>query len=118
MISITASIFSFIYIILVTLVYFSKGRIKNKENKIYTNILITSLIGIFLDSISGLLYLNGYNSDSIFYQFLTKLILLFYVVWDIMMLEYIIVISKQQEKVDKHLKITNILIFVFGTIMI
>lgn len=118
MISITASIFSFIYIILVTLVYFSKGRIKNKENKIYTNILITSLIGIFLDSISGLLYLNGYNSDSIFYQFLTKLILLFYVVWDMMMLEYIIVISKQQEKVDKYLKITNILIFVFGTIMI
>lgn len=118
MISITASIFSFIYIILVTLGYFSKGRIKNKENKIYTNILITSLIGIFLDSISGLLYLNGYNSDSIFYQFLTKLILLFYVVWDMMMLEYIIVISKQQEKVDKYLKITNILIFVFGTIMI
>ena len=118
MISITASIFSFIYIVLVTLVYFSKGRIKNKENMIYTNILITSLIGIFLDSISGLLYLNGYNSDSVFYQFLTKLILLFYVVWDMMMLEYIIVISKQQEKVDKYLKITNILIFVFGTIMI
>lgn len=118
MISITASIFNFIYILLVTLVYFSKGRINNKENTIYTYILITSLIGIFLDSISGILYLNGFNSDSIFYQFLTKLILLFYVVWDMMMLEYIIVISKQQEKIDKYIKITTVLIFVFGTIML
>lgn len=118
MISITASIFSFIYILLVTFIFFSKERIKNKETTIFTYLLVASVIGIFLDSVSGLLYLNGYNFNSILYQFLTRLILLFYVVWDMMLLEYIIVISKPKEKIDKYLRIITIFIYIFGIVMI
>lgn len=118
MISITASIFSFIYILLVAFIFFSKARIKNKETTIFTYLLVTSVVGIFLDSVSGLLYLNGYNFNSILYHYLTKLILLFYVVWDMMLLEYIVVISKPKEKIDKYLKIITICIYIFGIVMI
>lgn len=118
MISITASIFSFIYILLVAFIFFSKERIKNKETTIFNYLLVVSVIGIFLNSVSGLLYLNGCNFNSILYQFLTKLILLFYVVWDMMLLKYIVVISKPKEKIDKYLRIITIFIYVFGIVMI
>ena len=41
-------IFSFIYIIVLSFLYFSKERINNGENKIYKYLLITNLIGLVL----------------------------------------------------------------------
>ena len=103
MISITASIISFIYITLICIVFFSKERIRSKETKIFSSMLKASLIGITMDSISGILYLTGYNVNSFFYILLTKSIITFYVVWDLLMLSYILIISYNED--DKQLNI-------------
>ena len=39
-------IFSFVYVFMLLIVYFSKERIKNNENKIYKFLLISNLFGL------------------------------------------------------------------------
>ena len=41
-------IFSFMYVIALSFLYFSKTRLDNGENKIYKYILITNLVGLVL----------------------------------------------------------------------
>ncbi len=120
MISVTVSILSFIYTFLIFIVFFSKKRLENKENKIYSYMLIASMIGISLDGISGILYLLNINVDSFLYLFLTKFIILFYVVWDLLMLSYIIIISYQNksQKLNSILKINKILTIILSTLIL
>lgn len=119
MISVTASITSFVYTALLFVVFFSKPRLKNKENKIFSYMLCFSLIGIFLDSISGILYLNNVNMNSFLYLLLTKAIVSFYVIWDLLMLAYIIVISYSEKstQLNKLLKIDKISMIVLTIIV-
>ena len=47
--SIIFSILSFVYIILISCVYFSKSRLKNEENKIYTWLIMANFLGLFIE---------------------------------------------------------------------
>ena len=51
--SIIFSIFSFIYILLMMFVYFSRKRIKTIENKIYSYLIIINLIGLALEIVDA-----------------------------------------------------------------
>lgn len=119
MISLTASIVSFIYTFLLCIFFFSRERIDTKENKIFSHMLTASFIGISLDSVSGVLFLTGVNPNSVFYLFLTKCIITFYVVWDMLMLSYIILIShnKEEKKLDWLLEFNSCLTKVLAVII-
>ena len=41
-------IFSFFYISFLTVLYFSKNRLDNNENRIYKKLLVTNFIGIII----------------------------------------------------------------------
>ena len=115
MITIITNIVSLIYLALISIIYYSKKKAKSEENRIYSIMLIASIIGNILDPLSGILYYNNYNVMSLSYLILTKMILLYYLIWDISFFSYIILItnSDNSTKFKKILKIiTSVLIVI------
>ena len=115
MITIITNIVSLIYLVLISIIYYSKKKPKSEENRIYSIMLIASIIGNILDPLSGILYYNNYNVMSLSYLILTKMILLYYLIWDISFFSYIILItnSDNSTKFKKILKIiTSVLIVI------
>ena len=108
-IGITVICCSILYIILVATVYFSKKKIKNLENKIYSSLLILNIVGLFLEL--GCCYFL-YNKDvSSLYTFLNILInktfVVYLLTWEFIFTAYIFFISFNQkesfkEKIEKN----------------
>ena len=110
MISIAVSVTCLIYTILLIIVFFSKKRVNYVENKVYSYLLIVSLIGIILDAFSGILYINNYDVTSFSYILLTKFIILFYITWDTLMILYVLLVSDRDKdkKAKRYLKYCGI----------
>ena len=51
--NIVFSLSSFFYISLTAIVYFTKQRIKNKENKIYSLMIISNMIGLVVEVLTA-----------------------------------------------------------------
>ena len=50
------SICSLFYGVLILVVYFSKQRLKNAENKIYSLLLVSNVIGLSIEILCAILY--------------------------------------------------------------
>ena len=46
---------NFIYIIMIMLIYFSKKRVDNLDNKIYSTILVLNSVGVVVDILQFIL---------------------------------------------------------------
>ena len=79
------------YMILLMVVYFSKKKIMNIENKIYSALIITAFIGLILDYVSTLLAMIDVTLPYV--NFFCKLYLVFLLVWIFLFTIYTIVIS-------------------------
>ena len=106
--SIIFSIFSFIYILLMMFVYFSRKRIKTIENKIYSYLIIINLIGLALEIVCTLIrtYLPAMDEISVI---LLRLINVYFVVWPLVFSIYIYYVVKKV-KIDKRIVVSLILI--------
>ena len=106
--SIIFSIFSFIYILLMMFVYFSRKRIKTIENKIYSYLIIINLIGLALEIVCTLIrtYLPAMDEISVI---LLRLINVYFVVWPLIFSIYIYYVVKKV-KIDKRIVVSLILV--------
>lgn len=52
MITIITNIVSLIYLVLISIIYYTKKKAKSEENRIYSIMLIASIIGNILDPLS------------------------------------------------------------------
>ena len=106
--SIIFSIFSFIYILLMMFVYFSRKRIKTIENKIYSYLIIINLVGLALEIVCTLIrtYLPAMDEISVI---LLRLINVYFVVWPLVFSIYIYYVVKKV-KIDKRIVVSLILI--------
>lgn len=113
MLTIPVTIFSMIYMILLTIVYFSKKRISTIENKVYSNMIRLSCFGIIVDALSSILVIFD-MTDNLLFQIVTKFMFIYYVLWSGMLLSYTIIVSlKYKGESDKSLKIQKILKLVY-----
>lgn len=113
MISVSFSICSFIYIIIFTFVYFSKTRINLIENKIYTCLLMTTVIGLSIDII-GYFCFNMIPIESFINIAISKIYLIYYFTWTNLIMMYILIISFKQKinnKISFNKIIKKIIIF-------
>ena len=112
--SIIFSIFSFIYVLLMFFVYFSRKRIKTVENKIYSILIIINLIGLSLEIVCTLIrtYLPVLNDISII---LLKLINVYFVIWPLVFAIYIYYVIKKV-KIDNKIIIGTIILLSLITI--
>ena len=111
---------SFIFILLLSIVYFSKRKVKLIENKTYEVILVSSLISSFVDTIvhfvSALNTLEVLNSKYyIFIDYMNKLISTVFVVVFSCLLIYTLIISykKIREKPRKLVISTIVMVMLF-----
>ena len=84
-------IFSLLYLTLISLVYFSKKRIDNLDNKLYTQAIIGNIIGICIDITQVLLVRTG-NSGIALY-IVNKIFLCYIILWSLTFTHYVLTIS-------------------------
>ena len=106
-------IISFIYLVLVMIIYFVKKKIKTKENKIFSILLVTSLIGIILDFLS--VYMAFNNIHTFIFRFINQLYLVYLLTWISLMTIYCIVISA---KTNNTYILTKIIIILYIPMLI
>ena len=85
---------SFIFCIMLNVVFFSKERLRTLDNKIFSVSLIMTMIGVLLEFFCFLLYFFFDAGDSIFYYISSRLILFYYILWGFCLLLYILQVSK------------------------
>ena len=79
--SLAFSVCSLFYIFLIVIVYYSKKRIDYLENKIYSILIVVTLVGVLLDNISFIINYLGVSTSSIIYFLLTKSVLIYFMSW-------------------------------------
>jgi signal transduction histidine kinase/CheY-like chemotaxis protein len=90
------------YMILLMVVYFSKKKIMNIENKIYSALIITTFIGLILDYASTALALVDVTNP--FVNLLCKLYLVYLLTWVFLFTIYTFVISFKNSKNIERVK--------------
>ena len=86
---------SLIYILLISFVYFTKKRIENYDNKIYSAILLVTIFGIVLD-ISQLILIRLYM-PSLIIKIIGKIFLVYILCWTCMFCSYILSLSSESK---------------------
>lgn len=84
-------IFSLLYLTLISLVYFSKKRMDNLDNKLYTQAIIGNIIGICIDITQVILVHTG-NSGIALY-IVNKIFLCYIIFWSLTFTHYVLTIS-------------------------
>ncbi len=102
--NIILSIISFINIVILIIVYFSKKRIKTLETRRYSIILINTLLIPITELVTYVLKNIGFDYTSYLYIFLNKFILAIYVTWTLLFLEYmtITILNMDEEKLKRN----------------
>lgn len=105
---------SLFYIILIAIIYFSKDRIKNLDNSIYSWLIIINCVGVVLDIASTLLAF--YDINNVFLKPLSKLYLVYIISWVLLFTIYIVSIAYSRMKLSSEQRwfiITIIIYFIF-----
>ena len=100
MISVIFSICCLIFITMFGVNYFFKDRINNEENKLYSFLIISNVIGLIID-ILGFLILKYLPIDGIANSLIPKIYLIYYFTWIYLFTLYIFIISFERKFNDK-----------------
>ena len=96
--------FCIIYMIMLIVIYFSKERIKNSENKVYVIMMIANVIGLILQNLSAHFSYNYYNYPAAVTEIIVKFYLIYFLAFGVLLLFYIIVNANRDNK-DKVLNL-------------
>lgn len=85
---------SFVYILMLTIVYFSKEKVRTSENNIFTKLVLVTLASLFSE-----LYITiiPKNMDILLFRFSLKLYLVLCVLWLSYFMEYVFIITRNKD---------------------
>lgn len=92
-------IISFIYLILVMIIYFSKKKINTSENKVYSILLTVTLLGVVIDFSSVYMAFSGLHNS--FFGFVNRLYLVYLLTWISLLTSYSFIISLSKKAAKK-----------------
>ena len=109
---------SFFYVILICVMYFSKKRVDNEENKIYSLLIVCNLIGLSLELLSACLSFYGPATNSV--RFIVfRLINVYFLTWLSLFTLYIFVISVDETKIKaSKSKLLKMLLLVYLVLLL
>ncbi len=113
------SIISLVYCILTLILFFSKEKIKTKENKLYGYLIITNFIGLFIEIFPATLAIRGIikvSEQTLI--IILKLILAYIVFWTLLFTYYIAIVSTKKERTLEIIKYTGLVIGLISTVLI
>ena len=100
---------SLIYLITIACIYFSKKRINNVDNKLYSIIIVLNIIGVIIDILQY--YLITFNAPDHIIQFISKLFLIYILTWTSTYCLYVLSIRRNNDQLLHKNKI-SILLFI------
>ena len=92
------TVFSIFYMISLIIIYFSKDRLDNIENRIYKKMLITNLIGLLLQFMCGYVSSSYLVLPAFLSNVILKLYLVYFVVFAMFLLLYVVSIINFKRK--------------------
>ncbi len=105
-IGMTVIVCSFLYCLLVAIIYFSKMKVKNVENKIYSGILLLIFVGQILEFICCFVTWKYPSLISTFPNILVnKLFLIYILSWSFLFTRYIFYVSYKEKIENNNVKI-------------
>lgn len=107
---------SLFYNLLVTIIYFHKERIKTKENKIYSLLIIINLIGIIIDMSSVTMARLGIHNALLF--IINKVYMLYLLCWITTFTYYVLTISLDEKYHDRLKKIVSVITIISATLIL
>lgn len=107
---------SLFYNMLVTIIYFHKEKIKTKENKIYSLLIIINLIGIIIDMSSVTMARLGIHNALFF--IINKVYMLYLLCWITTFTYYILTISLDEKYHDRLKKIVSVITIISATLIL
>ena len=93
------SIICLVFITMFSVIYFSKKRINSLENKIYSLLLITNMIGLILD-ITGFVCFKTLGVGNDISVIVSKIYLIYYFSWTYFIMIYFFVVSFKNKKIS------------------
>jgi len=106
---------SIVYLLLISIIYFSKKRVDNYDNKIYSIIIILNIFGLILDTIQYSAIKA--NMSELIIIILNKLFLVYILTWTSLFSSYILSLAKKDSLKDILNKIKYVILFV-GAILV
>lgn len=88
---------SLVFIIIIAIVFFTKKRITSVENNIFAKIMILTIIGATIEIFNYFLIVNGISDNSIIYSIISRIILIYYLLWGTLFIYYISIISCKKD---------------------
>ena len=92
MINVCFSISCLLFLSIILIFYFSKKRLNNIDNKIFSILIILNLIGIFID-VFGYFSFNAFGPKFILNVFISKIYLVYYLMYVFCLMTYVYSIS-------------------------
>ena len=114
--SVALSIASLFFLVIIFIVFSSKENIKSVQLKIFSRMLILTIIGLTIDII-GYFSFHILGIDNVINQFISRLYIVFYFLWGLGFTYYIILISFNLDYGNKIAKISKIIGWVVGLII-
>ena len=108
-------ILSFFYILFLTVLYFSKERLNNTENKIYKTLLISNIFGIIIQIICEILSI--YHVE-IITEIVTKILLIYFIVWLALFFQYVLEISSKSKKLISIISTVLVIVSMISIIIL
>lgn len=94
---------------IITVIFILKQKIKNVETKIYSYILVTSVLMTFFEILSAVLYQMCFGS--FIYDLVAKMVLISYLSVNFLFCYYLMVVCKKQKSRISILQLVSILFF-------
>lgn len=90
--------FCIVYMIMLIVIYFSKERIKNSENKVYVVMMIANVVGLVLQNLSAYFSYNYYKYPPFIAELVVKFYLVYFLIFGFLLLFYIMVNVNRENK--------------------
>ena len=121
MYSICFTITGFIFSLLLLIIYHLKSKLKLIENKIYHNMILTTIISSFIEIYSFILVRNNISINSPLYLFSLKLLFIAFLIWLYLFTLYTLVVTIKLKNKDysnyKRIIIISSIILVISSVI-
>lgn len=99
--------FCIIYMVCLSVIYFSKQRINNQENKIYKKLIVLNIIGLIIQLMCDYVSYKYDSINPIFSNFILRIYLVYFILWFNQFMSYLIAITRDKFE-NKWFKIFTI----------
>ena len=107
------SICTFIILIVFFVDFFTRKRVENAETKIYGVLIVVTMLGLFLEALTGLFYKVGLDQNTFSFKFFSKAVLCYYTVWSLVFAHYIISVCHYNKRFLNSLDILTAISVIF-----